>query len=313
MSDSPKHSRRSMLKHTVLAGGGIATTSLASQEKPASLELPMQGQVAFVTGGARGIGRATALKFAAQGAHVAICDIAAQIDTVPYPMATVDDLSTTKQAIEAKGVQCLSFQADVRKREEIQAAVQLIVDTWGRVDFLVANAGIATLGPLEHTTPQAWQDVLDVNLTGPAICIQAVIPQMKSQNFGRIVTISSLNGRRGSAGAPGYTASKWGLIGLTKSVALELGKSNVTANTICPTGVNTDMFNSEVIRNSVDPENPSEKALDEMLKTEHALPVGMLEPEDIADSVIFFCSPQAKHISGVALDVAAGTTAKNSA
>ena len=307
-----RSSRREMLKSSMLAGGAIAAAPLSGSEGP-TLK-PLQGEVAFVTGGARGIGRATALKFAEQGAHVAILDIAAQIESVVhYPMATVEDLAETQRMVEELGVKCLSFQADVRDQEQVQGAVAHVVETWGRLDFLVANAAIATISPLETMSLEAWNDVLDVNLTGPALCIQAVIPQMKKQNAGRIVCISSVNGRRGSASVPSYTASKWGLIGLTKCVALEVGKSNITANVICPTGVNTDMFNNEWMRKATDPSNPVDEVLHELLKEEHALPVGMLEPGDIADSVLFFCSPQAKNITGVVLDVAAGMTAKNSA
>ncbi|MEM9722176.1 MAG: mycofactocin-coupled SDR family oxidoreductase [Bacteroidota bacterium] len=305
-------SRRDMLKSSVLAGGALATVPFS--EKYQSQEKPFQGEVAFITGGARGIGRATALKFAEQGVNVALLDIATQIESVVhYPMATVEDLAETQRMVEEKGVACLSFQADVRDKEQVQGAVSHIVKTWGRLDFLVANAAIATISPLENMSMEAWKDVLDVNLTGPALCIQAVIPQMKKQKSGRIVCISSVNGRRGSASVPSYTASKWGLIGLTKCVALEVGKSNITANAICPTGVNTDMFNNEWMRKATDPSNPVDEALHELLKEEHALPVGMLEPGDIADSILFFCGPQAKHITGVVLDVAAGMTAKNSA
>ena len=309
--ESSKKSRRSLLKTTVLAGGAMMLNPLAkASSKPFG---PFQGQVAFVTGGARGIGRATALQFAQNGAHVAIFDIAQQIESVKYPMSTVEDLAATQQLIEQLGVSCLSFQGDVRSAAQIQGAVSKVIEEWGRLDFLVANAGIATLNPLERMTEAEWKDVLDVNLTGPAQCIQAVIPQMKEQNSGRIVCISSINGRGGAAGAPSYAASKWGLIGLTKSVALELGPHNITANAICPTGVNTGMFNNELLRQALNPDNPSEEGLNAILHEDHALPVGMLKPEDIADSVLFFCSPQAKHITGVALDVAAGTTARNSA
>ena len=317
MNNSPNKlhketSRREMLKSSLLAGGGMAISPFPNETEAA--KKPLQGEVAFVTGGARGIGRAAALKFAEQGANVAILDIASQIESVVhYPMAKVEDLAETQRMIEALGVGCLSFQADVRDKKQVQGAVAHVVETWGRLDFLVANAAIATISPLENMSMEAWQDVLDVNLTGPALCIQAVIPQMKKQSYGRIVCISSVNGRRGSASVPSYTASKWGLIGLTKCVALEVGKSNITANVICPTGVNTDMFNNEWMRKATDPANPVDEALHKLLKEEHALPVGMLEPGDIADSILFFCSPQAKHITGVVLDVAAGMTAKNSA
>ena len=304
-------SRRAMLKSGLLAGGVAMANPLldASNTKKAQFE----GQVAFVTGGARGIGRASALQFAKNGAHVALFDIAQQIESVKYPMSNVEDLAETQRLVENEGVNCMSFQGDVRKLAQIKGAVSKVIEEWGSIDFLLANAGIATLGPLESMTEAEWKDVLDVNLSGPAFCIQAISPHMKKQKFGRIVCISSINGRRGSAGAPSYTASKWGLIGLTKSVALELGKFDITANAICPTGVNTGMFNNELLRNAMSPGNPTEEAVNEILYEEHALPVGMLKPDDIADSVLFFCSPQAKRITGVVLDVAAGTTALNSA
>ena len=313
MSQENSSNRREMLKKSLLAAGGLsllgATEAHASPPKRQMLD----GKVVFVTGGARGIGRAVALRLAEFGARVAVCDITAQIESVPYSMATQVDLAQTLNLINGLQKGGIAFQADVRDRAQMQAAVKRIIDTWGRLDILICNAGIATFGSLETMPMEAWQDVIDVNLSGPAICMQAAIPHMRKQGEGRIVNIASINGRKGSANASSYNASKWGLIGLTKSIAMEVGNDNITVNAICPTGVNTDMLNNDLIRQALSPDNPTEAGLDAIIMQDHPLPVGLLSPSDIADSVAFLCSPEAKYITGVALDVAAGATARNNA
>jgi SDR family mycofactocin-dependent oxidoreductase len=310
-----KSNRRQMLKKSLLAAGGLSIIGTgATQAKPSPPQTQrLEGKVAFITGGARGIGRAIALRLAEFGAKVAVCDITSQIESVPYPLATQTDLAQTLNLINGLKIGGMAFQADVRDRTQMQAAVKRVVDLWGRLDILVCNAGIVTIGPLENMSEAAWRDVIDVNLTGAAICMQAAIPQMRAQGEGRIINIASVNGRKGSAGASSYNASKWGLIGLTKSIALEVGNDNITVNAICPTGVNTDMLNNEFMRNAINPQNPTEEGLNKVVREDHSLPVGLLSPSDIADSVAFLCSPEAKYISGVALDVAAGSTAINNA
>ncbi|MCB0836487.1 MAG: mycofactocin-coupled SDR family oxidoreductase [Bacteroidetes bacterium] len=308
-----KSNRRQMLKKSLLAAGGLSLMSTTQAKSTPRQTQKLEGKVAFITGGARGIGSAIALRLAEFGAKVAICDITAQIDSVPYPLASQTDLAQTLSLINGLKIGGMAFQADVRDRAQMQAAVKRIVDLWGRLDILVCNAGIVTVGPLETMSENAWQDVIDVNLTGPAICMQAVIPQMRAQGEGRIINIASINGRKGSAGSASYNASKWGLIGLTKSIAMEVGNDNITVNAICPTGVNTDMLNNEYMRKAIIPQNPTEEALNEVIQNDHTLPVGLLSPSDIADSVAYLCSPEAKYISGIALDVTAGGSARNNA
>ena len=309
-----KITRRNLVKSAGVTAAGIGLSSKSFSQSDSSKELPHQtGKVALITGGARGIGRAIALSLAKEGADIVICDIARQMDTILYPMATKDDLLETKKMVEQLGVKCIALKADVRSTADLNSVVKETMDQLGRIDMVVANAGIANMGYIDQMGDLAWQDVIDVNLVGVAKTIKSTLPHLKKQDSGRIVVISSVSGRGGSAGMSAYNASKWGVIGLTKSIAREVGKANITCNAICPTAIATPMIDNEFVRSLWNPNNPTSEGIDEVMKMSHELPVGMLDPVEIANAAVFLCSDQAKAITGIAMDVAAGSTARNTA
>ncbi|MBD2101830.1 mycofactocin-coupled SDR family oxidoreductase [Leptolyngbya sp. FACHB-261] len=288
-----------------------SATVAQNQGQPTRNNKPLSGQVAIVTGAARGIGRAVAVRLAKEGADVAICDIAGQITSVPYPLAKSQDMAETIRLVEAQGVRALSVQADVRSRQQMENVVKRTIDGFGKVDILVANAGVLTFGWLHEMSDAEWDDVIAVNLSGVAKSMQAVIPHMRERRYGRIVVINSCNSRFGSAQSASYNASKWGVLGLVKCAAVEYAKEGITVNAINPTGVRTPMIINEATLTWADPKNPSPAAIDNYLRNSlNAQDVGLIEPEDVAAGVPFFCSPDAYRVTGEAMDIAAGANVR---
>ena len=306
-------SRRKMMKTSGLVAAGIGTSTVASASSSINQNLEQKGKVAFITGGARGIGRAIAVALAQEGANIVLCDIADQMSTVPYPMGSTSDLEQTKKLVEEQGVECLVTIADVRDSEQLMKAVKSTVDQFGRLDMVIANAGIANMGFIEQMSDEAWEDVVQVNVMGVARTLKATIPELRKQDSGRIVVIASVSGRGGSPGMSAYNSSKWAAIGLTKSVAGEVGSANITCNAICPTAIATPMIDNEFVTKLWNPKNPTPEGVDEVMKGSHLLPVGRLDPMEIAHATVFLCSDKAKAITGIAMDVAAGSTANNNA
>ena len=311
-----KKSQNPFTRRNVVLGGAAAVAGVAaaipkepviaqqaSESQQPILTRSKTGKVAVVTGAARAIGRACAVSLAREGADVTVMDIA-QPDAFPdlnYPMASMDDLAETKRLVEEEGSRCLAIQGDVRNMKQMRSIVDRTINEFGKVDIMVANAGLVPSVPLTEMSDRQWNDVIDVNLTGTGNTIRAVLPHMVQRKQGQIVAITSTLGRQGNAGNAHYVASKWGIVGLVKSAALEAGEHNITVNAVAPTGVRTIRF----------PEAGEQRqAAEEFLEEYNALPVLLLEPEDIADSVVFLVSPQAKYITGAVIDVAAGANAK---
>jgi SDR family mycofactocin-dependent oxidoreductase len=289
----------------------VNATVAQAQESAARSNKPLSGQVAIVTGGVRGIGRAVAVRLAKEGADVAICDIGQQIDSVPYPLAVAQDMEETVRLIEAEGVRALSVRADVRSRQQMENVVKQAINTFGKVDILIANAGILTFGLLHEMSDAEWDDVIAVNLSGVAKSMQAVIPHMRERRYGRIVVINSCNSRFGSAQSASYNASKWGVLGVFKCAAVEYAKEGITVNAINPTGVRTPMIINEATLAWADPDNPSPDAIENYLRNSlNAQDVGLIEPEDVAAGVPFFCSPDSNRVTGEAMDIAAGANVR---
>jgi len=266
------------------------------------------GKVAFITGAARGQGRAHAVKLASEGADIIAIDLCAQIDSVPYPLATPDDLATTVELVEEigarTGARIASYQADVRDRDAVKAAVRDGTTRFGdRLDIVIANAGIAPM-----TAPQSWQDVIDVNLTGVYHTVDvAMKPMIKYGNGGAIVLTSSVAGLVG-VGAPmpgslGYAAAKHALVGLMRAYANFLATYSIRVNSVHPAGVNTPMIDNEFTRSWLDGLAKEQGGGPDM---GNALPVRALEPEDIANAVYWLVSDAARYVTGVALPVDAG-------
>jgi len=264
----------------------------------------LKGKVALITGAARGQGRAHAVRLASEGADIIGVDICAPIASVPYPLATADDLAATVKLVEDTGARIVAKEADVRDRASLSDAVQAGVDELGRLDIVVANAGIAPM----QSGDDGWRDVIDVNLTGVYNTIKAAIPTLVKQGAGgSIVLISSAAGLAGvgspDAGSVGYAAAKHGVVGLMRVYANLLAKQNIRVNSIHPTGVETPMIDNDFTRGwlakmATESDSPGSMG--------NALPVEVLQPEDIANAVAWLVSDQARYITGVTLPVDAG-------
>lgn len=315
--------KRLITRRNIVIGGSATVASVAAinvLQKPerANAEQSNQSEenqqlasndltkdVAIVTGAGRGIGRACAVALARAGADVVVVDIAKNIPGHPVALATPQDLAETVRLVLAVGRRCLSIQADVRDMKQMREVVARTIKELGKVDIMIANAGISDASPLVEATDAQWRNVIDVNLIGAANTIRAVLPHMVERKQGRIVAVTSTFGRQGNAGNANYVASKWGLIGLVKSAALEAAPNNITVNAVAPTGVRTGLGGSQTAE--------QRKIGEQKLREYNALPIGMLEPSDVADSVVFLVSPQAKYLTGITLDVAAGANAKYTA
>jgi SDR family mycofactocin-dependent oxidoreductase len=265
---------------------------------------PLQGKVAFITGAARGQGRAHAMRLASDGADIIAVDLCDQIPSVPYPMATAEDLADTVKLVEDTGARIVARHGDVRDRDSLAAAVQAGRDELGRLDIVVANAGIAPM----QSGADGWRDVIDVNLTGVHNTVEVAIPTMAEQgDGGSIVLISSAAGLAGigsaDAGSIGYTAAKHGMVGLMRVYANLLAPHNIRVNSIHPAGVDTPMINNDFTRQWLaqivaDSDSPPDMG--------NALPVQVLQPEDIANAVAWLVSDQARYVTGIAMPVDAG-------
>lgn len=269
------------------------------------------GTVAIITGAGRpgGLGEGVALAFAREGAHVVVADVpGAPMDDVPdVGFAHSDDLARVMTAVEASGSgDVLAVPCDVRDAEQVTAMVTAVVERFGRIDVLVNNAGIGSvMGPLTDVTPDEWDLVLDVNLKGVFLCSQAVIRQFIAQgDGGRVITIASQAAKSGFPFAAAYTASKHGVVGFTRSAAVELGEHGITVNAVCPNHVTTGLgawqneYFSEALGMSVE---------DYLTAMKARIPLGRTgQPHDTAAACLFLASNEASYITGEALNVAGG-------
>lgn len=273
----------------------------------------LDGKVALITGGARGQGRSHALTLAREGADIVVCDIAEQIETVPYPMGTQDQLDETVGLVEDLDRRCVAVKADVRDAGEVGSVVDRALSEYGKIDILLANAGIFTFGTIAEMSDQMWRETIDTNLTGVFNAMHAVVPHMIEQNHGRIVATSSMAGRAGFPNIGHYVASKWGILGLVKSLAMEVAGNGITVNAVCPTGVDTDMIQNEAAYKLFLPDNehPTREDAAVPFQALNAIPVPWVEAQDVSNAILFLVSDDARYITGEAINVAAGQNASN--
>lgn len=249
-------------------------------------------RVAFITGAAHGQGRASALALAREGAHIAALDVARALDYPGYELGTLRELDTLAESCRQIGVECLAFAADVRDDKAVSAAVEQTVARFGRIDILFNNAGICAYGMAHELSEEAWDAMLDINLKGAWLVARRVIPHMIAQKSGVILNNSSIAGLRGMARLSHYAASKWGLVGLTKSWALELAPYNIRVVSLHPTGVNTPMNDGLAALEGATPQQIAERSAGNLL------PVPWIEPEDVAAAVVYLASDKARCITG---------------
>jgi len=274
----------------------------------------LDGKVAFVTGAARGQGRSHAIRLAEEGADIVAIDIASQIDTVPFPMATPDDLAETVEEVEALDRRIVAAEVDVRDYDALKAALDDGVARLGGLDIVAANAGIVGFGRIEELTEEAWRDMIDVNLTGVWHKVKAAIPHLRAAGGGSIVITSSDAGLKGQANAGHYVAAKHGVVGLMRTLASELAPDMVRVNTIHPGSVDTDMIRNQALYHMFLPDHDegdiTREEVAPAFQAVNALPVPWIESADISNAVLFLASDDARYITGVTLPVDAGVLVK---
>lgn len=273
----------------------------------------MEGKVAFVTGAARGQGRAHAVRLAQEGADVIAVDLCAAVGSVDkYPAATLEDLDATVAEVEGLGRRIVASVADVRDGDGLAKALDAGVAELGGVDTVVANAGIASYAMSWELSERQWQDMLDVNLTGVWHTAKAAVPHLRRRGGGCMIFISSIGGLKGVQQVGHYVAAKHGLVGLMRTMANELAPQRIRVNTVHPTNVDTHMIQNPGTWGMFapgDPEPTKEKAMDGF-RSLNALPVPWVDVEDIANAVLFLASEEARYVTGVALPVDAGANVR---
>lgn len=271
----------------------------------------LAGRVAFITGAARGQGRSHAVHVAEEGGDVIAVDVCRDLGATSYPLATPDELSETVRLVEKAGGRIVARAADVRDTAALRAVVREGMETFGRLDVVIANAAIAGNGSVSAITDRQWQDVIDVNLTGVWNTVRATVEQLRAPTAS-LVLINSAAGHKGLPLNSHYTAAKHGVIGLMRSWAAELGPAGIRVNAVLPTTVATPMLHNEATYKLFVPAEarPTREQAQEVMYGMHVLPIAEVEPEDISKAVMFLASDDARFITGVALPVDGGALLK---
>ncbi len=260
----------------------------------------LRGRVAFVTGAAHGQGRAAALALADEGVKIAALDVARPLQYPGYKTGSSDDLESLATECRKRGVECLTFAADVRDSQAVKEATDRTAALFGAIDVLFNNAGICGYAMAHEMTEDAWDSMLDINLKGAWLVAKHVIPHMIKNKRGVIINNSSVGGLRGMGRLSHYAASKWGLTGLTKSWAIELAPHGIRVVSIHPTGVNTPMNDGLAELEGLTPREVAERSAGNLL------PVPWIEAEDVAAAIVYLASDQARFVTGSQFVIDAG-------
>jgi SDR family mycofactocin-dependent oxidoreductase len=272
----------------------------------------VEGKVAFITGAARGQGRSHAVRLAEEGADIIAVDICAQIASVPFPMASPEDLAQTVRLVEKFGRRIVAIECDVRDYAALEAAASQGAAELGGIDIVSANAGVSSAGQLHELSEQAWQDVIDVNLTGVWHTCKATVPHLISRGAGCIVLTSSMAALRTWQNIGHYAAAKYGVVGVARVMAAELAGHGIRVNAIHPTQVDTPMLANDWGYSLFRPdlEHPTKADVIEPMTRLNMLPVPWVEPVDVSNALLFLVSEEARYITGVSLPIDAGANIK---
>jgi (+)-trans-carveol dehydrogenase len=264
----------------------------------------------FITGAARGMGRAHALAFAREGARLVLCDACRQYSTVPYALTQPEELASLASEIEQIGRPVLAEQVDVTDLAAMSALAERAQRELGPIDILVANAGLYSFAPSWELTEEQWDETVNVDLKGVWITCKVCIPQMLSRRSGKIICISSTAGLKGMAHLAHYVAAKHGVLGLVKTLAIELAPYNINVNAVCPTSVDTDMCRNQALYDAFAGGPGPLATYEHMLELMNQLNLfpdrNLLPPEAISAAVLWLASDEARHLTGCALPVDAG-------
>ncbi|MEU7812877.1 mycofactocin-coupled SDR family oxidoreductase [Pseudonocardia sp. NPDC049154] len=272
----------------------------------------VQGKVAFVTGAARGQGRAHALRLAQEGADIIAVDLCQGIDSVDYRLGSEADLKETARQVEALDRRVVTAQADVRDPGAVRTALDVGVGELGRLDIVVANAGILSAGPTDQLAESAWRDMIDVSLSGAYYTARAAVPHLRAGGAGgaggAIILTSSALGIRAMAYLPHYVAAKAGVIGLMRSMALELAPEKIRVNTINPSIVDSPMIHNPATNSMFLPgaENPSRDEASAVFATLNPMPTPWIDSNDVSNAVLFLASDEARYVTGLEMKIDAG-------
>ncbi len=268
----------------------------------------VEGKVAFITGAARGQGRAHAIRLAEEGADIVALDLCQDVDTVPYPGAGEADLQETVEEVEALDRRIVAQQADVRDLGALQRVVEEGLSQFGHIDVICANAGIGSFAPALELTEDQWQDVVDVNLTGVWKTVKAAAPAMVERGRGgSIVLTSSTAGLIGFANLAHYTAAKHGVVGLMRALAVELAPHRIRVNSVHPTTVDTPMIqNPATYELFTGQPGLTRLEAQEAFKPLNALPIPWVESVDISNAVLFLASDESRYVTGTTMVIDAG-------
>jgi (+)-trans-carveol dehydrogenase len=273
----------------------------------------VEGKVAFITGAGRGQGRSHAVRLAQEGADIIAIDICHDIEGA-LPMATADDLAETAKMVEALDRRIVTHQADVRDLDALKAAVDDGVEQLGRLDIVLASAGVAMMGGrADKMKVNSWTATVDINLTGVWNSARAAIPHLiRGGRGGSIVLTSSVGGARAMPFMSHYVSAKHGVIGIMRSLAVELGEHNIRVNSVLPTNVNTPMFMNEGLFRMYRPDldNPGPDDIKPVAQMMHVLPIGWIEPVDVSNAILFLVSDESRYVTGIELPIDAGALLK---
>jgi SDR family mycofactocin-dependent oxidoreductase len=274
----------------------------------------VEGKVAFVTGAARGQGRSHALRLAQEGADIIAVDIEGQIGSVPYAMSNPEDMAETVRQIEALDRRIVAKQADVRDYDAVKGALDEGVAELGKLDIVSANAGIFSFGTMDALTEDEWDDMIDVNLKGVWHTAKAAIPHLRANKGGSMILTSSTAGIHAIPNIGHYVAAKHGVVGLMKTLAMELAPDWIRVNSVHPTSVDTDMIQNPAAYELFAPDLKPEERTKEVLADRYAalslLPIPWVQPVDISNAVLWLASDESRYVTGLQLKVDAGQTLK---